>query len=169
VFLNTMDCGWNGGNWDNMNSRTYRITQNVPGDRLFLGADVASFALESLAEPPTTDPYLAEDVVVSGVASFVTDPVTQVLQSVQIAGNYPGVAGGTAFVGINMSRNGGSLVGNLMVVDSSVGFSHYHGPADVVVSSETVSGNDIQLEMESEDIGGGKGLFAVDIKLRDGY
>jgi hypothetical protein len=56
-----------------------------------------------------------------------------------------------------------------MVVDSSVGFTHYHGPSDVVVSSETVSGNDIELEMESEDIGGGKGLFAVDIKLRDGY
>ena len=50
-----------------------------------------------------------------------------------------------------------------------MGFTHYHGSPDVVVLSEAVAGNDIELEMDSEDIGGGKGLFAVDIKLRDGY
>jgi hypothetical protein len=169
VLLNTMDCGWNGGNWDNMNSRSYRVAGNVPGERLFLGADVATFALESLSEPPTTDPYLAENVVITGVASFVTDPVTEELQSVSISGTYPGVEGGTAYVGVIMNRSGGSLVGSLMVVDSSVGFTHYHGAANVIVSSEAVSGNDVELEMESEDVGGGKGLFAVDIKLRDGY
>ena len=163
------DCAFFLGGPLDVNYRSYEIRPITTGERLFLGADVATLALESLSVPPTTDPYLAENVVLSGSASFATDPVTQVLQSVNINATYPGVEGGTAYVMLGMNRNGGSLVGNLLVVDDSVGFTHYHGARDVVVSSEAMSGNDIELQMESQDVGGGKGLFAVDIKLRDGY